>query len=139
MLEDRGARVEVRSAGFGHAWPPGEVELTPAEMARGHDAQLMKGVEVLLEKIEQDPRPPVAHPGLDPAEGGPRQRPREDEGGVEDRVERLGEELGEGLVITDQGVIDVADQQPLPIHKQTGRLCRDLDRLRLGTWKNWLP
>lgn len=35
--------------------PDIEVELDPAEMARGHDAQLMKGVEVLLARIEADP------------------------------------------------------------------------------------
>lgn len=28
-----------------------------AEVARGHDAQLMKGIEVLLKKIKEDPRP----------------------------------------------------------------------------------
>jgi len=36
--------------------PDIEVDLTPAEMARGFDAQLMKGVEVLLEKIREEPR-----------------------------------------------------------------------------------
>ena len=39
------------------------VDLTPEEMSRGYDAQLMKGVEVLLKKIEEDPRPwPVHEP-----------------------------------------------------------------------------
>jgi tricorn protease len=32
------------------------VDLHPAEVARGHDAQLMKAIEVLLEKISKDPR-----------------------------------------------------------------------------------
>jgi len=33
------------------------VDLHSEEMARGHDAQLMKGIEVLLKKIKEDPRP----------------------------------------------------------------------------------
>lgn len=37
--------------------PDIEVELHPAEMARGHDAQLMKGIEVLARKIAEEPRP----------------------------------------------------------------------------------
>jgi tricorn protease len=32
------------------------VDLHPAEVARGYDAQLMKGIEVLLKKIKEDPR-----------------------------------------------------------------------------------
>ena len=36
--------------------PDIEIDLHPAEMARGYDAQLMKAIEVLTEKIEQDPR-----------------------------------------------------------------------------------
>ncbi len=32
------------------------VDLHPAEVARGYDAQLMKGIEVLLEKIKHEPR-----------------------------------------------------------------------------------
>ncbi len=32
------------------------VELQPKEVAEGHDAQLMKGVEVLLKKIKEEPR-----------------------------------------------------------------------------------
>jgi tricorn protease len=50
--------------------PDIEVDLDPAEMQRGYDAQLMKGVEVLLEKIKADPLPwpqhepfPVDRPG----------------------------------------------------------------------------
>jgi len=35
--------------------PDIEVDLDPVEVARGHDAQLMKGVEVLLEKIAAEP------------------------------------------------------------------------------------
>ena len=37
------------------------VDLDPAEMARGYDAQLMKGIEVLLDKIKEDPRPWPKH------------------------------------------------------------------------------
>jgi len=37
------------------------VDLHPAEMARGYDAQLMKAIEVLLEKIEEEPRPWPEH------------------------------------------------------------------------------
>jgi tricorn protease len=33
------------------------VDLHPEEMARGHDAQLMKAIEVLMEKIDGEPRP----------------------------------------------------------------------------------
>ncbi len=49
VVENEGVRPDI------------EVELHPAEMARGYDAQLMKAVEVLLEKIEQDPRPWPVH------------------------------------------------------------------------------
>ena len=39
------------------------VDLDPVEMSRGYDAQLMKGIEILLRKIEEDPRPwPVHEP-----------------------------------------------------------------------------
>jgi tricorn protease len=37
------------------------VDLTTAEVARGHDAQLMKGIELLLQKIEAEPRPWPQH------------------------------------------------------------------------------
>jgi tricorn protease len=37
--------------------PDIEVELDPMEMARGHDAQLMKAVEYLQQQIAADPRP----------------------------------------------------------------------------------
>jgi tricorn protease len=37
------------------------VDLSPEEMARGYDAQLMKGIEVLMKKIEKDPRPWPKH------------------------------------------------------------------------------
>jgi len=37
------------------------VDLDPAELARGYDAQLEKGIEVLLNKIAQDPRPWPEH------------------------------------------------------------------------------
>jgi tricorn protease len=32
------------------------VDLHPAEMARGHDAQLMKGLDILLKKIKEEPK-----------------------------------------------------------------------------------
>jgi tricorn protease len=38
------------------------VELDPAEMARGWDAQLQKGIEVLLEAIERGPVERPQHP-----------------------------------------------------------------------------
>jgi len=41
--------------------PDIEVDLDPAEVARGHDAQLAKGVEVLLAAIAEDPRPLPQH------------------------------------------------------------------------------
>jgi tricorn protease len=37
------------------------VELKPKEVAEGYDAQLMKGVEVLLKKIAEEPRPWPEH------------------------------------------------------------------------------
>lgn len=37
------------------------VDLHPAEMARGYDAQLMKGIEVLIKKIKEDPMPWPKH------------------------------------------------------------------------------
>jgi tricorn protease len=37
------------------------VDLNSLEMARGYDAQLMKGVKVLMEKIKKDPRPWPKH------------------------------------------------------------------------------
>ncbi len=42
--------------------PDIEIELDPAEMARGHDAQLQKGIEVILEKIAADPPIAPGHP-----------------------------------------------------------------------------
>ena len=41
--------------------PDIEIDLNSEEMARGYDAQLMKGVEVLLEQIKADPRPWPEH------------------------------------------------------------------------------
>jgi tricorn protease len=41
--------------------PDIEVDLDPAEVARGYDAQLMKGVETLLAAIDKDPRPWPQH------------------------------------------------------------------------------
>jgi len=40
------------------------VELNSAEMANGHDAQLMKAVSVLLQQIEEDPRPWPQHQAM---------------------------------------------------------------------------
>jgi len=37
------------------------VDLDPVEVSRGYDAQLMKGIELLLKKIEEDPRPWPEH------------------------------------------------------------------------------
>ncbi len=37
------------------------VDLDPVEVARGRDAQLMKAIEVLMEKIKEDPRPWPKH------------------------------------------------------------------------------
>jgi tricorn protease len=37
------------------------VDLDPAEVRRGYDAQLMKAIEVLKEKIDADPRPWPKH------------------------------------------------------------------------------
>jgi tricorn protease len=44
--------------------PDIEVPLKPAEVARGYDAQLMKGIEVLLEKIKTEPRPWPKHEAI---------------------------------------------------------------------------
>ncbi|MCB1045030.1 MAG: PD40 domain-containing protein [Acidobacteria bacterium] len=41
--------------------PDIEVDLDPAEMARGYDAQLQKGIEVLKEKFASEPRPWPKH------------------------------------------------------------------------------
>jgi len=41
--------------------PDIELDLLPAEMARGYDAQLMKAIEVVMEKIRTEPRPWPAH------------------------------------------------------------------------------
>ena len=37
------------------------VDLHPAEVARGYDAQLMKGIELLVKKIKEEPRPWPKH------------------------------------------------------------------------------
>ncbi len=50
VVENRGVTPDI------------EVELDPAEMARGHDAQLQKGIEVILERIETDPPIAPTHP-----------------------------------------------------------------------------
>jgi tricorn protease len=41
--------------------PDIEIDLHPADMARGHDAQLMKGIEELKKKIAEEPRPWPKH------------------------------------------------------------------------------
>ena len=38
------------------------VDLDPAEVQRGYDAQLQKGIEVLMKQIKEDPRPWPTHP-----------------------------------------------------------------------------
>jgi tricorn protease len=38
------------------------VDLDPAEMARGYDAQLMKAVDYLMKKIAEEPRPAPPRP-----------------------------------------------------------------------------
>jgi hypothetical protein len=38
------------------------IDNTPEEMARGYDAQLMTGIEYLLKKIKENPRPWPQHP-----------------------------------------------------------------------------
>ncbi len=44
--------------------PDIEVWLDPAQMAKGHDAQLEKAIEVVLHEIETNPRPWPKHPPL---------------------------------------------------------------------------
>ena len=58
-IYDRDGNWVVENVGV---TPDIEVDLDPAEMARGYDAQLMKGVEVLLKKIEAEPRTWPKHP-----------------------------------------------------------------------------
>jgi len=41
--------------------PDIEVELNSLETQRGYDAQLMKGIEFLMQKIKEDPRPWPKH------------------------------------------------------------------------------
>jgi len=41
--------------------PDIEIDLDPVEMSNGYDAQLMKAIEVLSEKIEREPRPWPEH------------------------------------------------------------------------------
>jgi tricorn protease len=56
---DRQGRWVVENEGVK---PDYEVELDSAEMARGWDAQLQKGIELLLAKIKSEPRPWPTHP-----------------------------------------------------------------------------
>ena len=44
--------------------PDIEVELDPAEMARGYDAQLQKGIAIILERLESDPPIEPVHPAF---------------------------------------------------------------------------
>lgn len=48
------------------------VDLDPAEMAQGHDAQLMRAVDYLMKKIAEEPRPAPARPAFpsEVADGG---------------------------------------------------------------------
>lgn len=41
--------------------PDIEIDLDPVEMSRGYDAQLMKAIEVLMKKINREPRPWPKH------------------------------------------------------------------------------
>jgi tricorn protease len=41
--------------------PDIEIDLDPVEMSQGRDAQLLKGIEVLMQKIKEDPRPWPEH------------------------------------------------------------------------------
>ncbi len=50
MIENEGVTPDV------------EVDLDPAEMARGHDAQLMRAVDYLMKKIAEEPREPPPRP-----------------------------------------------------------------------------
>jgi tricorn protease len=56
---DRQGRWVVENEGVK---PDVEVELDSAEMAKGHDAQLEKAIELLLAAIKADPRPWPTHP-----------------------------------------------------------------------------
>ena len=38
------------------------VDLDPAQMAQGHDAQLMEGIEVLMQQIDSNPWSQPMHP-----------------------------------------------------------------------------
>jgi tricorn protease len=42
--------------------PDIEIELDPTEMQRGHDAQLAKAIELLLQQLEENPLPEISHP-----------------------------------------------------------------------------
>ena len=49
--------------------PDIEVELDPKEMARGWDAQLQKGIEVLLAALAAEPLEPPRHPPFPSQQG----------------------------------------------------------------------
>ncbi len=57
-IYDRSGKWIVENVGVA---PDIEVDLQAAEMARGYDAQLMKAVEVLMKKIDDEPRPWPGH------------------------------------------------------------------------------
>jgi tricorn protease len=40
------------------------IDLHPAEMAKGYDAQLMKAIDILMKKIKEDPRSWPKHPAF---------------------------------------------------------------------------
>jgi tricorn protease len=59
-IYDPGGKWVVENEGV---TPEIEIDLDPVEMSKGYDAQLMKGIEILLGKIKEDPRPwPVHEP-----------------------------------------------------------------------------
>ncbi len=57
-IYDREGRWIVENEGV---TPDIELDLDPVEMSKGHDAQLMKGIEILMKEIEKDPRPWPKH------------------------------------------------------------------------------
>ena len=57
-IYDPGGRWIVENEGV---TPDIEIDLDPVEMSKGEDAQLLKGIEVLMKNIEEDPRPWPKH------------------------------------------------------------------------------
>lgn len=61
-LDLRGAQIEVQAAGFGHAWPPGEVELDAAVISQGGVSVVdfprrLTGPATLVGRFEPPPSP----------------------------------------------------------------------------------